>query len=73
MKGSNTRIVTKFGAEFRLVGEYVYMVHFADYGEPIYRQICEGGGFSGSTLTATEDDFRKVVRRWRRQRRRGNE
>lgn len=35
------------------------------------RQICEGGGFMGSTLTADAETLPKVARRWLRQQRDG--
>ncbi len=54
--------------EYRAI-RHIMVVAWDD--DPVYRQICEGGGFSGSALTATEDNFRKEVARWRRQRRRG--
>lgn len=28
------------------------------------RQICKGGGFVGSTLTASDDDLPRVTRNW---------
>lgn len=28
------------------------------------RQICKGGRFTGSTLTASDDDLPRVVRNW---------
>jgi hypothetical protein len=31
------------------------------------RQICCGGHYGGSTLTATDDNFESVCRRWLRQ------
>jgi hypothetical protein len=33
------------------------------------RQICEGGGFMGSTLMADENTLAWVTRRWNKQRR----
>lgn len=33
------------------------------------RQICEGGGYMGSTLTANARTLQDVVRKWNRQRR----
>jgi len=32
-------------------------------------QICDGGDFFGTTLTATTSDLKKVAQRWMRQRR----
>jgi hypothetical protein len=28
------------------------------------QQICRGGGFSGSTISCTPDNFRAVCRKW---------
>ena len=33
------------------------------------KQICEGGGFMGNTLSANEANLAQVARRWNRQRR----
>lgn len=32
------------------------------------KQICEGGDFMGSTLSATPDTLEKVARKWHKQR-----
>ncbi|WP_284262492.1 hypothetical protein [Roseicyclus amphidinii] len=33
------------------------------------RQICEGGGFMGGTVTAKSGDLKKAAQKWMRQRR----
>lgn len=43
-------------------GGYVFLNH-----DGCRCQICKGGNFMGSTLTATPETFEKVVRRWYRQ------
>ena len=49
-------------------GGYVCLESTDRYGHPTNRQICEGGGFSGSTIRcADEDDFAATCRRWYRQ------
>lgn len=46
-------------------GGYVYL---ETQGKPgtLGKQICSGGGFTGSTLSATPDTFEAVCRNWHR-------
>lgn len=45
-------------------------VHLESSGKPgtLGKQICKGGDFMGSTLSATPETFEAVCRRWHRQR-----
>lgn len=52
---------------FANVGSHGYV--YCDMGDPrkhgtLGRQICKGGCFAGSTLTASDDDLPRVVRNW---------
>jgi len=47
-------------------GGYV-RVYGADIGTRDGKQPCEGGGFTGNTLTANEKTLEKMARRWWRQ------
>ena len=47
-------------------GGYV-RVYGADIGPHDGKQPCEGGGFQGQTLTASEKTLEKTARRWWRQ------
>lgn len=50
-------------------GGYVRLESDAQPGT-LGRQICEGGGFTGSTLQATPETLATVARRWWKQRQR---
>ena len=55
----------KLKREFRFVmgdtGGYIRLSVGGDY-----RQICRGGGFMGSTIMSTPEDFERDCRRWYR-------
>lgn len=46
-------------------GGYVYLESAGRYGT-LGKQICEGGGFSGNTITADEQTIEAKARRWYR-------
>lgn len=64
----NTRDTGKLEFWVRDEGGYVRLEEGANHGT-LGKQICEGGGFMGNTLSATPETLGKVVRRWNAQRR----
>jgi hypothetical protein len=44
---------------------YVY-TNLEERGKGLGRQICVGGGFTGSTLIASDESMARVCRRWYR-------
>lgn len=49
-------------------GGYIFMWVPDQYGNRHAVQVCEGGGFRGSTIRCTdEDNFQSQCRRWYRQ------
>jgi hypothetical protein len=48
-------------------GGYVRLESGRNHGT-LGKQICDGGGFHGSTLEANSDTLEKVARRWWKQR-----
>lgn len=61
-----------FGVEVFFVGASARSLDGKGYvylgSSTLGRQLCYGGGFTGSTLRAAPDDLPAVVRRWHRQR-----
>ena len=48
-------------------GGYVYL-ETANRSGTLGKQICVGGDFTGSTISATPETFAKVCRKWHKQR-----
>ena len=51
---------------------YVWIETERGYASRERRQICYGGGFAGSTVTATADGVKVAAQAWLRQRRAAN-
>ena len=64
----NTRDAGKLEFWVRDEGGYVRLESDGKTGT-LGRQICDGGGFMGSTIMADAETLAKVARRWNAQRR----